>query len=101
MAYIDAKHLFKCETCLKDRRVCDEWCECGERYTPNMFKIPTADVEEVRHGEWVLLEYCANEGVYCSICHKKVYRKDYANQKTQSNYCPNCGAKMDGKGDSE
>ena len=50
---------------------------------------------EVKHGEWVLLDECANEGVYCSVCHKKVYKKDYANQKLKSNYCPNCGAKMD------
>ena len=57
---------------------------------------PTADVEEVKHGEWFTLDDCANEGVYCSVCHKKVYKKCYANQKLKSNYCPNCGAKMDG-----
>ena len=56
---------------------------------------PTADVVEVKHGEWHLLDDCANEGVYCSVCHKKVYRKDYANQKLKSKYCPNCGAKME------
>ena len=60
---------------------------------------PTADVVEVKHGEWVLLDECSNEGVYCSVCHKKVYRKAYANQKVKSNYCPNCGAKMDGRRD--
>ena len=56
---------------------------------------PTADVQEVRHGKWELIDECANEGVYCSNCHKKVYRAKYANQKVRSNYCPNCGAKMD------
>lgn len=56
---------------------------------------PTADVQEARHGEWELIDECANEGVYCSNCHKKVYRAKYANQKVKSNYCPNCGAKMD------
>ncbi len=60
-----------------------------------------ADVVEVRHGHWFLLDECANEGVYCSVCHKKVYRTQYANQKIKSAYCPNCGAKMDGKGDGE
>ena len=57
--------------------------------------LPTADVQEVRHGKWELLDECANEGVYCSICHKKVYKVKYANQKVKSNYCPNYGAKMD------
>ena len=37
----------------------------------------------------------ANAGVYCSVCHKKVYKTDYANQKIKSKYCPNCGAVMD------
>lgn len=48
------------------------------------------------HGEWFLLDECSNEGVYCSNCHKKVYRVEYANQKVKSNYCPNCGADMRG-----
>ena len=56
---------------------------------------PAADVQEVKHGKWELIDECANEGVYCSNCHKKVYRAKYANQKVKSNYCPNCGAKMD------
>ena len=59
-------------------------------------ETPTADVVEVKHGEWFLLDECSNEGVYCSVCHKKVYKKCYANQKLKSKYCPNCGAKMDG-----
>ena len=58
---------------------------------------PTADVAEVRHGHWFLLDECANEGVYCSVCGKKVYRVNYANQKLKSKFCPNCGAKMDEK----
>ena len=57
-------------------------------------KCPTADVVEVKHGEWLLLDECANEGVYCSVCRKKVYKTSYANQKIKSAYCPNCGAKM-------
>ena len=60
-------------------------------------EAPTADVEEVKHGEWLLLDECANEGVYCSVCRKKVYRTEYANQKIKSKFCPNCGARMDGK----
>lgn len=48
-----------------------------------------------KHGHWFLLDECANAGVYCSICHKKVYKTDYANQKIKSKYCPNCGSIMD------
>lgn len=58
-------------------------------------KMPTIDAEPVKHGHWELLDECSNAGVYCSVCHKKVYKIDYANQKIKSNYCPNCGARMD------
>ena len=61
---------------------------------------PTVDAVEVVHGHWVSLTECANAGVYCSVCNKKVYKEDYAwcnrKNKLRSNYCPNCGAKMDG-----
>ena len=72
------------------------YMEFDEDYADDIVdKLPIADVEEVRHAKWELIDECANEGVYCSNCHKKVYRAEYANQKVKSNYCPNCGAKMD------
>lgn len=51
--------------------------------------------ESRKHGHWKLLDECTNEGVYCSVCSKKVYKTDYANQKIKSKYCPNCGSIMD------
>ena len=63
--------------------------------------MPAADVDPVRHGLWISLTECANAGVYCSVCNKKVYKEDYAwsnkRIKMRSNYCPNCGARMDGE----
>ena len=62
-------------------------------------QFPVADVAPVRHGRWISLTDCSNAGVYCSVCHKKVYKEDYAvcnrKNKLRSDYCPNCGAKMD------
>lgn len=49
-------------------------------------------------GYWVSATDCANAGVYCSVCHKKIYKEDYARcnrkNKLRSNYCPHCGSKM-------
>ena len=63
--------------------------------------LPAADVATVRHGRWISLTDCSNAGVYCSVCHKKIYKEDYAicnrKNKLRSDYCPNCGAKMDGE----
>lgn len=61
-----------------------------------ILKQPTIEAVPVVHGEWFLLDECANSGVYCSICYKKVFREQYANQKIKSNFCPNCGAMMKG-----
>lgn len=60
--------------------------------------IPTVDVVPVRHGHWIWHE---EEFEYeCSACH---YRFDYNHTFEifdhgfqYANYCPNCGAKMDG-----
>lgn len=50
-------------------------------------QAPTVDAVPVRHGKWV--EYPAADGLnQCSEC--GVLRFG------ESNYCPNCGAKMDG-----
>lgn len=49
-------------------------------------ELPTADVAEVRHGEWKIQGLCNPK---CSLCKQYGYAKD--------RYCPNCGAKMDGE----
>ena len=56
--------------------------------------MDAADVAPVRHGRWekVIPSKSAakwSTEVSCSVCHKKGY--------TIYNYCPNCGAIMDGR----
>ena len=79
-------------------RFCDELSALIDRIEEQ----PGVDAVEVVHGHWISLTECANAGVYCSVCNKKVYKEDYAwcnrKNKLRSNYCPNCGAKMDGDG---
>lgn len=83
---------------------CEKHCQCSNEYCDRqscpIWKAPAADVAPVVHGQWISLTECSNAGVYCSICHKKVYKEDYAwcnrKNKVRSSYCPNCGAKMDG-----
>ena len=49
---------------------------------------PAADVAPVRHGRWVDTD---SEFAQCSLCKYPVYAAWNA-----TNYCPNCGAIMDG-----
>lgn len=53
--------------------------------------------EEVKHGEWIYHMndlFPAESTQECSICHEE---ENLA--LNNENYCPNCGAKMDGKED--
>ncbi len=61
---------------------------------------PTVDAEPVKRGRWIGTAdgYADGELVYdiweCSECG---YDADGADEKPCWNYCPNCGAKMDGE----
>lgn len=54
--------------------------------------LPTADVAPVAHGRWIHDGHRINGGIdwcHCSECGKS------DNFCARTNYCPNCGAKMD------
>ena len=59
--------------------------------------LPTVDAVEVVHGEWSTIEddYCGLTALQCSECNQEYWFEDEPPTKIY-NYCPNCGAKMDG-----
>lgn len=72
-----------------------------EKAAQMLEKLPAADVAPVGHGRWddipnTYMSVASKDGAYhgnatsCSVCHE-VNPNAYKN-----NYCPNCGAKMDG-----
>ena len=60
--------------------------------------IPAADVVEVKHGRWI---YNNMGGWKCSECNNQAPFWCMASTQNLSDYCPNCGAKMDGGEDDE
>ena len=54
---------------------------------------PTVDAVPVVHGEWVVCGDGENVPWVCSHCGKTTAHKY---KVMYGNYCPNCGAKMDG-----
>lgn len=72
----------------KDKYLC-----CG--YLPEMSEtefdtFPAADVVEVRHGRWETAPYNGVYDMRCSACGFAPGIRFYS-----SDYCPNCGARMD------
>ena len=99
--YIERKKAID-EFMYADADICQEYahydCEFGfsrEAIKQVLMKIKTADVAPVIHGRW---ESCFEdwrqqiEGSKCSVCGYEHYAVSILNY----NYCPGCGAKMDG-----
>ena len=70
-----------------------------ERQLRDIRELPAADVAEVVHGQWYMLDDCANAGLYCSACGRRVHHEEFAYKKLKSKYCPHCGARMDRGGE--
>ena len=67
--------------------------EYARMIVPNTIKnMPAADVAPVRHGRWIEQEKYTFGIMYdCSICGERILDNGHS-----WNYCPNCGAIMDG-----
>ena len=74
-----------------------EYCTVG-RVHQILRDMPSADVAPVRHGRWTDKRTIEHDGEwYCSVCNKEITIYMGADRQDRYRYCPNCGAKMDGK----
>ena len=69
---------------------------CGVMHT--IAVTPTVDAVEVVHGEWTTIEddWTMDTIYKCSVCKEEFVTIDGTPAENLWNYCPNCGAKMDG-----
>ena len=94
--YIDAEALMQklCKPCgVKDR---EYFCHahCGDRM--NIENMPTADVQPVKHGRWIV----SDDGyVRCSECKSKAFIEN--DETIITDFCHGCGADLRMDGDSE
>ena len=82
------------------------WAEIEAVQTDYIERLPAADVAPVVHGKWIWADdgYCR-----CSECRQRapvvygVLIEDYQDEPrtTMTDFCPNCGAKMDGGDEGE
>lgn len=93
--YIDADELLELYD-INDLEEDGNWKIPLEVVKQNIKDMPTADVEPVRHARWEDIEqhsWSVNLACRCQICGWLV---NYTQSKAFA-YCPNCGARMDGK----
>ena len=78
-----------CKDCICYEILCRHALQDDELKLCKHFKNK-ADFVEVKHGEWIV------DGEYqvCSVCGEEHHWDEY-----RATYCEDCGAKMDGKGD--
>ena len=63
-------------------------------YADKIKAIPAADVAPVRHGRWVSVPHKLAR--VCSVCNRDEPYKFADIDADVYDYCPSCGAKMDG-----
>lgn len=73
---------------------------CSAKNIQSIMELPAADVAPVRHGRWITWEEAGNDipsphRHECSVCHDAA-QVLVNGVELLSDYCPNCGAKMDG-----
>lgn len=61
--------------------------------------IPSADVQPVVHGEWEVFDEPDTNAYECTACHDVFWLSDGTPFENNYNFCPNCGARMDGISD--
>ena len=59
--------------------------------------IPAAKVSPVRHGYWI--EQCEESLYSCSACGAEWVTIEGTPKENDMDFCPHCGAKMDGDGE--
>lgn len=62
--------------------------------------IELSDVQPVKHGKWEELTDYGGWGdthYRCSVCGEEWYLEDGTPQQNNMNFCPRCGAIMDGE----
>lgn len=69
----------------------DEYAKGFKAALLAVMSIPAADVAPVRHGYWVKEKRDVLIHWHCSACKECFYL-----DKPNAEYCPHCGAKMDG-----
>ena len=97
MARLIDADLFRKEIECCDIETSNDWMTIVEQ----LKEAQTVDAVEVVHGRWEDREnpqWKAYDIRHCSVCGWNIPKTKLRQKDSHWNYCPNCGAKMDGDG---
>ena len=83
-------------------RPADEWCTDCKEYDhdkhccPRFNRVIRSAVDEQKHGRWIDLRQEGDSRFMCSVCKWKEHVPTCMGKPTVWEYCPSCGARMDG-----
>ena len=89
---IDSLEICPCYKMTRDEFWANKTLQCQRHSDCPLIEVPD-DVQPVKHGEWKRIpEYTGSPWGYfeCTNCGERSYT-------LSENYCPNCGARMDGE----
>lgn len=88
---IEERYCLPCKEAGRDHN----GCKCRACWVDDMrgdvIDAHDADVAPVVHGRWLFVDTDTEQFFLCNRCKKKEF--------WESNYCPNCGCRMDGGSD--
>jgi len=92
---VEERYCKPCKAEGKDHNGC--WCRACwvDDMLDEVDCFQTADVAPVVHGRWVR----DDDFFICAQCEAEMNKKNSLGVDNFKNYCPNCGAKMDGGDD--
>ena len=82
---------------LKESQEYLKWAVVEREKEIALLKKQLADIQPVQRGQWIPEDEDYEEGVYiCSVCGYEFIITAGDLESNELNYCPRCGAKMDG-----
>ena len=87
----------KCQARHSRKCLANSCLECIDGFFGTMCShlLPAVDVVPVRHGHWI--EQCEESLYRCSACGTEWITIEGTPKENGMDFCPHCGAKMDGK----
>lgn len=73
------------------------WAQAEKKFLKILEEAQTEDVALVRHGRWQKCSVGKSWWYACSVCGERPGKDWLAFSDSLSDYCPNCGARMDGE----